>query len=357
MSTRTTPRPLSTRPSVSVMIPCYNYGRFLPQCVDSVLSQDDVDLEVIIVDDASPDGSVAVARELAARDSRIRVIGNEVNKRHIATYNIGLGAATGDYVVLLSADDLLAPGSLGRACALLEAHPEIAFVYGYVPDFTDVPPAARTAVRSWSVWSGPDWLDRIGRRGHNVVSCPEVVMRTSVYRDLGGYEPRLPHSADFFLWMAAATRGAVGRVNGSDQAFYRVHGNNMHLEQFAGAYTDMRERRKAFELLFADHADRLPDPARFQATVRRGLARDALVLTCRAYDRSDEALLQHATELMEFAAETDALVRDTPLWRACARRVDRYKNGLRPTPGHRVAGVVDDLRGRVRWRRWRRYGI
>ncbi|WP_433794711.1 glycosyltransferase family 2 protein [Actinoplanes sp. CA-252034] len=357
MSARVTPRPLTTRPTVSVFIPCYNYGHFLRQCVGSVLSQEGVDVDVLIIDDASPDGSVAVARELAAEDSRVRVIENEVNKGHIATYNLGLGAATGDYLVLLSADDLLAPGSLGRACALLEAHPEVSFVYGYVPDFNTEPPPAKTEVRDWSVWTGPEWLELIGRRAHNVVSCPEVVMRTSVYRDLGSYEPRLPHSADFYLWMAAATRGSVGRINGADQAFYRVHGNNMHLEKFAGVYTDLRERRKAYELLFAEHGDRMPDPAGLEALVRRSMARDALQLTCRAYDRSDEALLSRATELMEFAAETDPTVRDTPLWRACAERVDRYKNGQRPGSRHRAVAVADDLRGRVRWRRWRRTGI
>jgi glycosyltransferase involved in cell wall biosynthesis len=357
MSTRTAPRPLSTRPSVSVVIPCYNYGHFLPRCVESVLSQDGVDLEVIIVDDASPDGSVAVARELAGSDARIRVLANEVNQRHIATYNIGLAAATGDYVVLLSADDLLAPGSLGRACALLEAHPEVTFVYGYCPDFTDEAPPPKTAVRSWSVWSGPEWLERVGRRGHNVVMCPEVVMRTSVLRELGAYDPRLPQSADFYLWMAAATRGAVGRVNGPDQAYYRVHGGNMHLGQFAGVYTDMNARREAFDVLFSDHAHRMAEPARLERTVRRAQARDALALANRAYDRTDEALLERATDFLNFAAETDSRIEQTRLWRACARRIDRHKNGLRPTARHRLAAVVDDVRARVRWRRWRRYGL
>jgi glycosyltransferase involved in cell wall biosynthesis len=357
MSSRRTPQPLTSRPTVSVVIPCYNYGRFLPRCVGSVLSQPGVDLEVIIVDDASPDGSVAVAREIAAGDPRVRVIANEVNKRHIATYNVGLSAATGDYVVLLSADDLLAPGALARACALMEAEPTMAFVYGFCPDFTDEPPAPKNDVRSWTVWPGDEWLTRVIGRGHNVVMCPEVVMRTSVFRDLGGYDPGLPHSADFYLWMAAATRGPVGRINGSDQAYYRVHGNNMHLNEFAGVYTDMRERRKAFETLIAEEGSRLADAAGFEAVVRRALARDALVLVCRAYDRGDEAVLERATDFMEFAVETDAAVQGTPLWRSCRDRLDRHKNGLRPTRRHRGEAVVDDLRGRIRWRRWRRYGV
>jgi glycosyltransferase involved in cell wall biosynthesis len=357
MSPRAAIQPLTTRPTVSVVIPCYNYGHFLPECVGSVVSQTEVDLEIIIVDDASPDGSVAVAHELAAKDSRIRVIANEVNKRHIATYNTGLDAATGDYVVLLSADDLLAPGALGRACALLEAHPEVGFVYGFCPDFTDEPPAPKTEVRSWSVWSGEEWLARLTRRGHNVVMCPEVVMRTSVYRELGGYEARLPATADFYMWMAAATRAGVGRINGTDQAYYRVHGNNMHIEQYAGVFTDMAGRRQAFEVLFADHRDRLPDPDRLEPAVRRVLAKDALVLASRAYDRGDATMFEQAQEYMAFAAETDSGIKDTPLWRACARRIDRHKNGRGRAPVHHVHAILDDLQGRVRWRRWRRYGL
>ncbi|KUL40019.1 hypothetical protein ADL15_08205 [Actinoplanes awajinensis subsp. mycoplanecinus] len=349
---------MTTRPTVSVVIPCYNYGHFLPQCVASVQSQgDQVDLEIIIVDDKSPDGSVEVAYKLAADDSRIRVIANEVNKRHIATYNTGLDAATGDYVVLLSADDLLAPGALGRACALLEAHPEVGFVYGFCPDFNEQPPPPKTDVRSWSVWSGEEWLAELTRRGHNVVMCPEVVMRTSVYRELGGYEARLPATADFYLWMAAATRGSVGRVNGTDQAYYRVHGNNMHIEQYAGVYTDMAGRRQAFDVLFADHRDHLPDPDRLEPAVRRVLAKDALVLACRAYDRGDEKMFAQAKEFMDFAAETDSSVKDTALWRATAKRIDRHKNGRGRAPLHHVAAVLDDLQGKVRWRRWRRYGL
>ena len=65
-------RALDSRPLVTVVIPCYNYGHFLPAAVASALDQRGVDVEVIIVDDASSDGSADVARELADRDPRVR---------------------------------------------------------------------------------------------------------------------------------------------------------------------------------------------------------------------------------------------------------------------------------------------
>jgi len=85
---------------------------------DAVVRQTLRDFEFLIIDDASVDGSADVAGSLAAEDSRIQVIRHRTNRGHIATYNEGLGQAEGTYCVLLSADDLLTPGSLGRATAV-----------------------------------------------------------------------------------------------------------------------------------------------------------------------------------------------------------------------------------------------
>ena len=101
------PRALGRTPRVSVVIPCYNYGRYLPAAVASALDQQGLDVDVLVVDDASPDGSHLVAQELAASDPRVDVLVHENNAGHIQTYNDGLARAEGDYVVLLSADDLL----------------------------------------------------------------------------------------------------------------------------------------------------------------------------------------------------------------------------------------------------------
>src|ERR1700738_5097729 len=108
--------------SVSVVIPCYNYGHFLEEAVGSALTgQDGVDVRVLIIDDASPDDSAQQAHRIAAADPRVEVRVHETNKRHIATYNEGLLEwADGVYVALLSADDRLAPGAPGRAGAPLD---------------------------------------------------------------------------------------------------------------------------------------------------------------------------------------------------------------------------------------------
>ena len=113
---------------VDVIIPCYRYAHYLGAAVRSVLSQSHRDVRILIIDDASPDDTAAVAAALAAGDSRISVARHAENRGHIATYNEGLAWAEGDYVVLLSADDMLAPGALRRAVAVLEARPDVALV-------------------------------------------------------------------------------------------------------------------------------------------------------------------------------------------------------------------------------------
>lgn len=341
---------------MSVVIPCYNYGRFLRECVGTVLLQDGVDVDVLIVDDASPDGSVGVARELAAADPRVRVVAHERNRGHIATYNEGLRAVDREYVVLLSADDLLTPGSLARSAALLQAYPMVGFVYGFSPGFADQPPAPRTAVRSWSIWSGHEWIEQMCRRVSNPVGTPEVMMRASLMTELVGYDVRVPHAADFLLWLRAAARASVGRVNGADQAFYRRHGANMHVERFAGVHTDILERRKTFDILFDEDSAHFAAGHQLRETAYRALAREALVTIVQAHQlgRRD---VEPLAPLRAIAEELCPPSRDGELWRTYRRQMAGVSRGRGPGLPRAVNAMVDDVTGRIRWRRWRRYGL
>ena len=96
--------------TVSVVIPCYNYGHFLRDAVASVLeNQPGVDVRVLIIDDASPDGSGETARAIAASDQRVEAVVHSSNRGHIAHSNEGLARhrADGQYSMLMSADDQL----------------------------------------------------------------------------------------------------------------------------------------------------------------------------------------------------------------------------------------------------------
>ena len=106
-------------PKVSVVIPVYNIIDYLPRAVSSALAQTERDVEIILVDDGSTDGSGALCDELALTDGRIRVIHKE-NGGLSSARNAGVAAAAGEYVLLLDGDDRLHPRAAERTLAVME---------------------------------------------------------------------------------------------------------------------------------------------------------------------------------------------------------------------------------------------
>ncbi len=104
---------------VSVIIPVYNAEKYLRQCLDSVINQSLRDIEIICVDDGSTDGSAAILREYAERDSRVRPIRQE-NKGAGAARNCGIDAVNGEYIAFIDADDWLCANSLEPLCRLAD---------------------------------------------------------------------------------------------------------------------------------------------------------------------------------------------------------------------------------------------
>jgi len=345
---RRRPVPLRRVPRVSVVVPCYNYGRFLPQSVGSALAQDGVEVDVLIVDDASSDDSADVARALSAQDPRVSMTVHEHNRGHITTYNEGLAAVDGDYVLLLSADDVLAPGALARAAAVMDAYPRVGLVYGWSPSFSDQVPPARTRLPLWSVWSGQEWLASVFRRAKNPVYTPSAVMRRSALDRLGGYDQRLKHAADLFMWMLTASRWDIAHVDGTDQAFYRKHGENMHVAEYDGWVTDLRLRLETLEVFVSEHCDELADAAALLERARRALAADALRMVSARLSSGavDQAEVE---ELLDFARTT---------WPPAAAGA-RFRRLASPAArrGARAVAMGHVLRDRLVWRYWRRFGV
>ena len=339
-------RPLARRPTVSVVIPCYNYARFLPAAVGSVAGQSGVEVQIIVIDDCSTDGSAEVAAALAASDPRIEVRSHVRNFGHIATYNAGLAAASGEYVVVLSADDMLTPGSLARATALLDAHPSVGFAYGRTVTFAGPsPPLPRGRGGRWTIWRGQDWVRARCRRGGNVIWSPELVMRTSVQRAIGDYHPGLPRTGDFEMWLRAASVSDVGRVDNVDQAFYRLHPDSMTRTVHAGDCFQLQARHDAFAVVA--QAAGLADAQPLYDRARRALAVTALRHACRDYHRppvNDAAAL----ELMAFALAMFPDARRLVQWRSLQWRrwlLRRWPAG--PAP---ALEALSRLEHRLYWR-------
>jgi glycosyltransferase involved in cell wall biosynthesis len=356
MSRQLRPKPMTRRPTVTVVIPCYNYGHYLPGALETVLGQPDVDVEAIVIDDASPDGSGEVVKALAAADERIKPILHERNRGHVATYNEGLEQATGEYCVLMSADDALTSGALSRAAALLEAEPSVGLAYGFPVVFSDGLPAASTEVRSWTVWKGREWIEARAKRGSNCIYNPEVVLRTSVQHAIGGYSAELPHSCDLEMWLRAAAYADVGRVNGPGQAYYRVHADSMQRTVNAGHLIDLEGRLDAFRNVLVGPQARVAHGADLFDAARRALAITALGYARTAYDhaRHDH---EPVDAYVDFAARVWPEAKRHRRWRAVQARAQGDLSSLRLGITARARRLTDDLEGRIGWRWWRRYGM
>lgn len=343
-------------PKVSIIIACYNYGHFLPDSMGSALAQEGVEPEVIVVDDASTDDSAAVAQRFADTDSRVAVLRHRQNRGAVIAFNDGYATATGEFIVRLDADDMLTPGSLARSVALFDAFPSVGLVYGHPLHFTaKVPPEPRVArVRSWSIWSGVDWVAEMCRRGSNVITSPEVVIRASVMEQVGPLSLRLKIAHDMEMWLRTAAVSDVGRVDGPDQALHRDHPAS--LTHGVGHMLDIRARREVFATLFDGPGGQLPFADELHQTAKRALAAEALEDACRAYDRGKTQSID-ADSYVEFALETYAGAKNLPEWRALDRRqwIGPAVAPFMPIFFPRI--VRRGLQWRFNYRRWVKTGI
>jgi Glycosyltransferases involved in cell wall biogenesis len=346
-------------PSITAVIPCYNYGRFLSTAVESVLSQDRVSARVIIVDDASTDDSLNVARDLATRDARISVVEHEKNAGHIATYNDGMNRVETDFVLLLSADDFLADGALARATDLMAAEPDVGMVYGLPKEFSEgeqLQTVGPQSEGSWTIFKGREWFWLTCQRGRCFILSPEVVMRTSAMRQVGDYNDELPHSGDLEYWLRTAARWDIGRVNGPVQAYYRSHGANMHLTSYAGMARDLKERLSAFEVLRKEPiASSMRNAVRLHRMAARGVGREAHILALRNLDSGGDA--GQSEELLRIGNQASPAIAGGLRARYLALRCRRATSPGNPPQLRRLAEKVRRQIDRVRWILWRRVGI
>lgn len=103
-------------PKISLLVAVYNTAAYLPQCLDSLLSQTLKDIEVICVDDASTDNSLALLHQYAEKDNRVKVFALKENSGQAHARNVGLSHATGDYIGFVDSDDWLSQDALEKVC-------------------------------------------------------------------------------------------------------------------------------------------------------------------------------------------------------------------------------------------------
>jgi glycosyltransferase involved in cell wall biosynthesis len=256
--------------SIDVCIPNYNYARYLGDCIRSIQAQGVDALRILVIDNASTDDSVAVARRFAAEDPRIEVRARPVNLGPHASFNEGVDWAAADYFMLTWADDLVAPGSLTRAMALMERQSEVNFTIGQSLSFRDgeTPPAPdpADAAPSWHILTGPEFIaDRC-----RTLSADQIIVRTAAQKRAGHYRPELYFTDDFEMLLRLAALGSAAMTSAA-QSYRRMHGSNLCDLHKVDRARDLREFEAAFNSFFAREGRQLAEAERLSAFARRNL--------------------------------------------------------------------------------------
>jgi glycosyltransferase involved in cell wall biosynthesis len=191
-------------PRVSVLMPTYNNGRFLGEAVESIRLQSFSDLEFIIVDDASTDGSRHLLEAHAREDPRIRVLRNDRNRGIVHSLNKGLSVCRGDYVARMDGDDIALPARIERQIAVLDENPGIVVLGGAI-SYIDGKGHDMGIVRRSGV--------KRSLLARNPLLHPTVIFRRDVLVRHGlAYGERYRYAEDYYLWLQMSRLGSLDAV-------------------------------------------------------------------------------------------------------------------------------------------------
>lgn len=212
-------------PKVSILIPTYNYARYLPEAIKSVLRQDFADFELIVSDDCSTDDSARILNDYAARDPRIQIHLHKPNLGMVANWNWCLQQARGRYIHYLFGDDCLAhPSALSRQVAMLDHHPDASlavsarFTIDEHSNFTGIWDELKTD----GLHSRNATLTRSLVANSNLIGEPSVVMFRRE-QGLRGFAPQLKQIVDLEMWFHLLLQGDAVYTN-DPLCCFRQHG-------------------------------------------------------------------------------------------------------------------------------------
>ena len=212
-------------PSLSVIMPAYNCSAYISEALNSILSQGYPNLEIIVVDDGSRDGTAEIAEGYGAP---VRVI-RQKNGGPAAARNRAAKEATGDFLSFLDGDDLWLPGKLNAQMKHLLAHPEVGIIYGgflrwvankngSYPVGTEIPGIKTTEGLDENL-SG--WIYHQLLRDNYIHIITSIVSR-KLFETIGGFDEALRIGEDYDFWLRA-TRLVQAHKLARDVALYRVN--------------------------------------------------------------------------------------------------------------------------------------
>ena len=204
-------------PRVTVVTPSFNQGRYIDRTIRSVLNQGWPNLEYMVVDGASTDGTPERIRRY---ERYLAWWVSEKDRGQTEAIRKGLGRATGTYVTWLCSDDVLLPGALSRMVAALEARPDAGLVYGGVA-FID---GEDRVVKTLSY--GDMALDTLLYRRHSTIAQPSSLLRRSVLDAAGGLDETLSYCMDYDLWIRLLKTAGCINLGETVLSGYRLHADS-----------------------------------------------------------------------------------------------------------------------------------
>ena len=216
---------------VSVIIPCYGHAQYLPEAVASVAAQTYPNLDVVIVNDGSPDDTSVVARRLMAQYADLPItLMEQANAGLAAARNAGIAASKGTYWLPLDADDRIAPTFVEKCVRTLESHPAVGFAYADIQHFGDLDTVFRLPA-----------FDAEAMVHQSNIGCVCSLVRRSVWEAVGGYDPCMRQGyEDWDFWVGCIEKGWTGVRIAEPLFFYRKRGDSM-----------LTDARKKHDRLFA----------------------------------------------------------------------------------------------------------
>ena len=182
-------------PLASIVIPCYNQAHFLPEAIESALSQTHRPIEVIVVDDGSPDN----AAEVVARYPHVRYVRQE-NRGLGGARNTGFRVSKGEYILFLDADDRFTPDAAAAHLSCFTKHPEAGFVVGDIDNIAL--DGSYLGSPRFPLLEGSVYEDVL--KVNHVANSIAVMWRRSVFEQLGGFRPSCSPAEDIELLLRAA---------------------------------------------------------------------------------------------------------------------------------------------------------
>jgi glycosyltransferase involved in cell wall biosynthesis len=198
-------------PLISIITPSYNQSDYLEMAMQSVLNQDYPNLEYIVVDGNSTDGSQNIIKKY---EGQLFWWVSEKDNGQADAFNKGLQHVNGKYVGWLNSDDLYLPGVISEAIQILESNPELAFVYGDVEAINAK--GEVTNIMKYGNWGLPDLMQ------FKILGQPAVFMRADFLKNAGGLDSSYHYLLDHHLWIKLAAKGPI-KYSGKLWAAARFH--------------------------------------------------------------------------------------------------------------------------------------